>query len=229
MNLILLFVAISFVLVVFDLHRFAFVFELMLLLIFMFLLAFAMFAIYHNKKWGWTILGATLVLVIADTLFIFLLTGAFETAHITTIFFSVLGLIVALLNLKGTVRESEKSGIEEFEKAKDYYPYIDKMEPEEQLWKESKELLKQEIKDEIRKELKDGEAAPKAEETVKTELEIKPKIIIAMPKFVGSKETNKYHAFKCGWVRLMKRKNRVYFNTKKKAEKEGFEPHKCIS
>ena len=77
MNFILLFVLISFTLIVFDLHRLAFVFELGVLLIFIFLFAFSLFAIYHNKKWGWTILGATLTLLLIDAFFIFLLTRTF--------------------------------------------------------------------------------------------------------------------------------------------------------
>ena len=132
MSFILLFMLISFILIVFDLHRFAFVFELMLLLIFIFFIAFAMFVIYHNKKWGWTILGATLILLLLNTFFIFLLTRTFETAHITTISFSAAGLLVAVLNLRGTTKKLDKHEVEEqHEKSKDYYPFIDKMEPGE--------------------------------------------------------------------------------------------------
>lgn len=126
-NFILLFAIIGFILVAFELHRFAFVFELMLLLIFIFVFIFAMFAIYHNKKWGWTILGATLILLLVNLFFIFLFTGVFETAHLTALIFSVTGLAVTLLNLR-TAKEHEANE-EEYGKAKDYYPYIDKMEP----------------------------------------------------------------------------------------------------
>ena len=127
MVFILLFAVIGFILVVFDLHRFAFVFELMLMLVFIFILAFAMFALYHSRKWGWTVLAAALILLLANLFFIFLLTGMFETPHLTTLFFSVAGIIVALLNL-GPYRNYRISG-EEHEKTNDYYPYIDKMEP----------------------------------------------------------------------------------------------------
>ena len=130
MNFILIFVIIGFILIVFDLHRFAFVFELMILLVFIFLLAFAMFVIYRNEKLGWTILGAALILLLLDTFFIILLAGAFETAHITTIFFSVIGLLVILLNLR-TAKSYESETEDERKKAKNYYPYIDKMEPQE--------------------------------------------------------------------------------------------------
>ncbi|MBI2660345.1 hypothetical protein HYX07_04245 [Candidatus Woesearchaeota archaeon] len=127
MIFILLFAVIGFILVVFDLHRFAFVLELMLLLAFIFILAFAMFAVYHGRKWGWTMLAAVLMLLLVDLFFIFLLTGIFETPHITALFFSAVGILLALFNL-GPSR-SYRIIEEEYEKTKDYYPYIDKMEP----------------------------------------------------------------------------------------------------
>ena len=129
MNFILLFSIISFTLIVFELHRFAFVFGLMLLLVFISLFAFAMFIIYYNKKWGWTLLGITLILLLVNTFFIFLLTRRFETAHLTTVLFSLAGLGITFVNLRGATKEPEIS-VEESDKAKEYYPYIDKMEPE---------------------------------------------------------------------------------------------------
>lgn len=128
-NIILLFVVTSFILIVFDLHRFAFVFELGILLSFIFFLTFGIFIVYHNKKWGWTLIGAILVLILLNTFFIFLITKTFDTAYITIIFFSVIGLVIALLNLRETGERLAESEIEE--KAADYYPYIDKMEPEQ--------------------------------------------------------------------------------------------------
>lgn len=136
-NFILLFAVISFILIVFDLHRFAFVFELMLLLIFIFLFTFSMFVISRNKKWGWTVLGATLILMLVNVFFIILLKRTFETTHLTTIVFSTLGLLVALVNLKEP-RYEETEAKEEYEKTQEYYPYIDKMEPEREIKKESK-------------------------------------------------------------------------------------------
>ena len=127
MNFTLLFATISFIFVVFDLHRFVFVFELMLLLIFIFIFIFAMFAIYHDEKWGWTILAGALILLPLNLFFIFLLTKVFETAYLTASFFSGIGIVLALLNLR-TAREYA-AGEGAYSKAKDYYPYIDKMEP----------------------------------------------------------------------------------------------------
>jgi len=129
MNIILLFAAISFVFVVFGLHRFAFVFELAVLLITIFFFAFAMFAVYSNKKWGWTLLGTILILLLLNTIFIYMLTGAFDTPHMTILLFSAAGLVIALINLK--IDAESEIQIEENEKTRDYYPYIDKMEPEE--------------------------------------------------------------------------------------------------
>ena len=133
MCLVLLFAAISFIFVVFDFHRFVFVIELLVLLVVISLLTFSMFIIYRNKKFGWTILGATLVLLLVNMLFVVILTGTFETIHLTTVSFSVLGLLIALFNL----RSNKESGEVEYGKTENYYRYIDKMEVKEN--KESKE------------------------------------------------------------------------------------------
>jgi len=128
MNFILLFIVVSFILIVFDLHRFAFVFELGMALVFIFFLAFSTFAVYNGKKWGWTITGVTLVLLMVNALFISFVAKTFGTENITIIFFSVIGVLIALFNLR-TAEETDGSEIEDYEKTKDYYPYIDKMEP----------------------------------------------------------------------------------------------------
>ena len=65
-NFILLFAMISFILIVFDLHRFAFVLELGMLLVLLFFMGFAVFAVYRNKKWGWTLAGAGLALLLLE-------------------------------------------------------------------------------------------------------------------------------------------------------------------
>ena len=129
MNFILLFIVVSFILMIFDLHRFAFVFELGMGLVLIFFLAFSMFAAYNSQKWGWTIIGAALILLIINTLLISFAAKTFDTENITIIFFSVIGALIALFNLRGTAEEDDGSEIEDYEKTKDYYPYIDKMEP----------------------------------------------------------------------------------------------------
>ena len=125
-NFILLFVGVSFVLAVFELGRLAFVLELGVLLVLIAATAFAVFSVYHGKKWGWTLIGANLVVVLANILFIYVIKGLFETAHITAVLFSMAGIITAFLNLRG---EKQIAPVHN-KKAEDYYPYIDKMEPE---------------------------------------------------------------------------------------------------
>ncbi len=126
-NFILLFAVISFILVVFDLHRFAFVLELGMLLVLLFFMGFAVFAVYHNKKWGWTLAGAVLALLLLNIFFICLLTKTFDTPYLTAALFSIAGLALVAFNLRN---EKQISNVHE-PSAKDYYPYIDKMEPEE--------------------------------------------------------------------------------------------------
>ena len=129
MNFILLFAAISFVFVVFDLHRLAFVFELAVLLATIFFFVFAMFSVYLGSQWGWTLLAAILAFLMLNTLFIYMLTKTFDTPHTTIIIFSAAGLVIAFLNLR--IGGQPEIQMQENEKARDYYPYIDKMEPDE--------------------------------------------------------------------------------------------------
>lgn len=211
MNFILLFSVIAFILIVFDLRGIPFVLELGILLIFMLLLAFSMFIIYHNKKWGWTVLGATLVLLLLDLFFIFVFTGAFGTAHTVASFLSVAGLIIALLNMRESPQEY--GGGEESDKAKEYYPYIDKMEPEE----ETKAEIKQELKKEIKEELKEGQK--KEEYVAKT---------FAPGKFVASKKAGKFHSPKCDWAKKIDKANRIWFHSEQEAKAQGFEADKCV-
>lgn len=219
MNLVLLFAIAGFIIIVFGLAGFVFVFELMLLLVSIFLIAFAMFTIYRSERRGWTVLGATLILVLLDTFFIILFSGKFGTPHITTIFFSVIGLLVILLNLKS--HKDDKIDAEDYEAPKDYYQYAGKAEP-----KESKQELKQEIKEEIKKEMEE-EKAPEKAEARKAEIKVVAKKT-AMPRFIASAETKKFHTSKCGWAKIMKRKNKVFFNSKKRAQKAGFKAHECV-
>ncbi|MBI2657367.1 hypothetical protein HYX08_01585 [Candidatus Woesearchaeota archaeon] len=132
MSFVLLFVLVSLIFAVFDLHRFAFVFELGILLVLLTLAALSMLAIYHGRLWGWTIMSALLILILVNLLFIYLITGAFGTSHLTALVFSLIGLGVSLFNLREPQNEQDGMEIEEYEKAKDYYPYIDKMEPIEE-------------------------------------------------------------------------------------------------
>jgi len=225
MSLALLFALVGFIIIVFGLSGVMFVFELMLLLIFIFLSAFAMFTVYGNEKRGWTTLGATLVLLLLDTFFIILLTGLFGTEHITTIVFSFIGLFIVFINLR--IAKDDESEPKDEEPAKEYYPSAEK--PEQQPEK-SKDELKQEIKEEVKEEIKkemEEEKAPEKAEVKKAEIRIKPRKTI-MPKFVASTETKKFHTAKCGWARLMKRKNKVFFNSKKMAQKAGFKAHECV-
>lgn len=199
MNFILLFTIIGFILLAFDLHTFAFVLELGVLVIFIFILAFAMFVVYHSMAWGWTILGATLILMLLNTLFISLLTNTLETAHMTVVFFSMLGLIIVFFKLRETTRQDyEGKGTgEKAEKTGSYYSGIDKMEPEE-AQKPEKE-------------------APKTEKT------------FTPGKFVASAKANRFHSPKCDWAKKISKENRVWFNSGEEAKSKGFEADKCVA
>ena len=129
---VLLFVVISSIFVVFELHRFAFVAELVVLLVIISLIAFGMFLVGNRHKWGWILIGATLVLWLINITFIYFLTRKFETAHIAAVIFSLIGIVISALNQRKSASELGGLSVRENEKS-NYYPYIDKMEPEQKM------------------------------------------------------------------------------------------------
>lgn len=210
MNFVLLFAIISFILIVFDLEGLIFVFELGAFLIFIFIFAFAMFIVYNNKKWGWTLLGLTIILLLLNIFLISIIANVFGTAHITTLVFSIIGLMLVLINFRQSNYESQT--MPEHEKIKEYYPYLDKMEPQE----ETKEELKQELKKEIKEEL--------TEEQKKSSIDKR----FIPGKFVASKKANKFHTAKCDWAKRINKANQLWFNSREEAETQGFEADLCV-
>ncbi len=190
MIFILLFTLIGFIFVVFDLRGITFIFELGVLLTFMFLLTFAMFFVFSNKRGSWGIIAAVLLLLMFNVLVIFLLTRRFSLAYIVSTLFSVIGVILAVLNVAWMRREHVEEG------EKYYYPFIDKMEPKEE------------------------KAEAKAEATLKK--------TFTPGKYVASKKANKFHSPKCDWAARISKENRVWFNSKEEAKKQGFEADKCV-
>lgn len=47
-------------------------------------------------------------------------------------------------------------------------------------------------------------------------------------KFVASKSGSVYHAPKCEWAKKIAKKNRVWYNDKNQAKKNGLKQHSCI-
>ncbi len=59
---------------------------------------------------------------------------------------------------------------------------------------------------------------------IKTKVKTKAKKI----KYVGTKESNKYHLEACPFAKNIKKKSKITFSTKKIAEKKGYKPCKCL-
>lgn len=210
MDIVLLFAAIGYIFVVFELSGPIFIVHLALIIIFLLFLVVGMTAVHGNKTWGWSLIGAVLILLLLDILFVSFLTRKFNTEHIVAIIFSFVGLVIAALNIRISGK-SESEIKDDYLKVDKYYPNIEKTEPKEEPKKEEEKKEIEIIKEEPKKE----EAAIKAKKT-------------ATAKFIASKETKKYHTSRCGWSRITKRKNRVYFDSRKKAESKGFKPHECV-
>ena len=111
------------------------------------------------------------------------------------------------------MRENSKeyygSEIGESEKVKEYYPYIDKMEPKEEAKAEIKQELKKEIKEEQKKEAHVSKA-------------------FTPGKFVASKKANKFHSPKCDWAKRIDKANQIWFNSEQEAKSQGFEADRCV-
>ncbi|MBI2656053.1 hypothetical protein HYX06_06540 [Candidatus Woesearchaeota archaeon] len=99
MLFILLFAAIGFIFIVFELDGIAFAFELVLLLVFMFFLAAGMFLDYSGKSAGFGIIAIALALLLLDVSAVFLITGSFGLKYITTIIFSLAGFVLSLITI----------------------------------------------------------------------------------------------------------------------------------
>jgi len=202
MIFVLLLTIIGFIFVVFNLNGAAFAFELVLLLAFMFLLAFAMFFLYHRRKGSWGILGSVLVMMVFDTLAIAFFRGEFSTSYALTILFAIIGLIVVISGYLAAPKETEEEW-EQYDKAKYYYPLVDKNEPD------AREEMKQEAKSDLKKEQK-------------------VTATYSPGKYIASKKANKFHSPKCDWAQRIGVDNQVWFNSKEEAEAKGFEADKCV-
>ncbi len=58
----------------------------------------------------------------------------------------------------------------------------------------------------------------------KKEKEAGTKVGKSQGKFVGSKNSNKYHLPSCRWAKKIKEENKIWFQSKEEAEKAGYVP-----
>ena len=207
MIFVLLLTIIGFIFVVFDLRGAAFAFELALLLAFMFLLAFAMFFLYHRRKGSWGIIGSVLIVLIFDTLIIALFRRVFRASYALTILFAVIGLIIVLFSYLTAPKEPEYVE-KQYDKSKYYYSSVDRIETKEEI----KEELKQEVKEELTAEQKKAALMKKN---------------YALGKFIASKKGETFHVPLCVWADNINEENQVWFDSKKDAIAKGYAEHKC--
>jgi len=202
MSFVLLFAVLGFIFVTFDLSGLSFVFGLAILLAFMFFLAFAMFFMYSDKQGSYGVIGGVLILMVLNVLVIFILTGRFGLSHITTLFFSILGMMIVLANVVSQRKGSpqvQKAAPEEGEKY--YYPYSDKIEPVE---------------------------ATGAVKVKMAEMPASVEKTFVPGKYVASRKANKFHIAKCDWAARISRENQVWFNSREDAQARGFEADRCV-
>lgn len=78
----------------------------------------------------------------------------------------------------------------------------------------------------ITNELKDDKDMNNAEEMQDDNNKIKAEHVPG--KFVASSTGKVYHAPKCDWAKKIKDKNKVWLDSEKEAEKQGYEKHSCL-
>ena len=62
---------------------------------------------------------------------------------------------------------------------------------------------------------------------MRTILRRMPKIIHTPGKFIGSRNSSRYHKPKCEWAGRITPKMKVWFSSRKEAERKGYEPAAC--
>ena len=108
MNIVLLIMFIGLTFIVFDLHRFFFVAELVALGVFLLATLIGMTAVYNDKSWGWVWLSIVSVLVLIDLLLIFLVSKTKSFALTPTVVTAIIGFIVSLISTGEDESEEEQ-------------------------------------------------------------------------------------------------------------------------
>ena len=127
--------------------------------------------------------------------------------------------------IKPEIRPKEESKI--IKEVKEELAEIKKKKEIEEFEKEAKILQKAEEakrrEEKILEFKKEARILKEAEEKIK---EIKKRY--SPGKFVGSKNSNKYHAPKCDWAKRIKKKQRIWFNSEAEARRKGYSKHSCL-
>ena len=107
LQIVLLVVFLGLIRMIFDLHRFAFIGNLLILLGLIVIAFIAVMGINGNNKWGWILLTLLFVGVFLDMVFVYVLSapkpGLFSTLLIAT----VAGFFISLLSIENPKTEKE--------------------------------------------------------------------------------------------------------------------------
>lgn len=79
-----------------------------------------------------------------------------------------------------------------------------------------------------KKTLPSPRSAGKGASSKKTAATAKPVKKKLQGRYVGSIMATTFHTSNCEWINNIKRTNKVWFTSKKDAEKKGYHPHECV-
>jgi len=130
------------------------------------------------------------------------------------------GLVIAVNSIETRKAKHEKEPKLVVEELK---PETRKRDEEKIISDVKKELEEYKRKKEVEEIENEADILAKAEKKI-----FKIKKIYKPGKFLGSKNSNKYHIPKCEWAKRIKAKQRIWFKTEAEAKKKGYSAHSCL-
>ncbi len=197
-----------------------FIFEFLVIAFFMLLFVITIYAFYFNFKYKHMLNSIFFIFGLLNMLFLYFNIKTIMLVLLTAA--NAFGLVIAVNNIK-VKKAKHREEKEPKLVVEELRPEIRKRDEEKiisEVKKELEEYKKEKEAEEIEKE---ADLLSKAEKKIS---EIKK--TYKPGKFVGSKNSNKYHTPKCDWARRIKAKQRVWFKTEAEARKKGYSKHSCL-
>ncbi len=196
-----------------------FLFEFLVLAFFMLLFVVTIYTFYFDFENRYILNAMFFILGLINTIFLYFNIKTVMLVLLTAA--NAFGLVIAINSIKEKkAKHLEKEPSVVVEELK---PEIRKKDEEKIISEVKKELEEYKRKKEVEEIEKEADLLAKAEKKIS---EVKK--IYKPGKFVGSKNSNKYHSPKCDWAKRIKRKQRIWFNSEAEAKKKGYSAHSCL-
>lgn len=113
MDIILAIVFIGLILLIFELHRFFLIGEVIILAILVIISFVSLIAVFNGIKWGWAILSLSFAIILIDLLIIYFATRTIGTTFFITMVLTAIGFILSVINIGEKKIEELEETIEE--------------------------------------------------------------------------------------------------------------------